>query len=112
MKTVNRKIGLLLMILAGLIGAFLSGRWAGRLQYSVDAEATYPWDLHRKIGSLDITCDKLLSAPRTGNFVVEAMDAGSTLAVVFFDRSDGRISASVLDSKGRYATDSWTLECK
>ena len=111
MKPVIRKIGLSLLILAGVFSGFMGGRWAGRLQSSLNAEANYPWDLHKKIGAIDINCKKLVSAPRTGNFIVEAIDAGNTLIVISFNRSDSRVTASILDSRGRYAIDSWTLEC-
>ncbi len=112
MKPVMKKTGLSLLLLTGLLSAFVAGRWTGRLQSSLSAEANHPWDLQKKIGSMDFNCEKLVSAPRAGNFVIETTDAGSTLVVVFFNRSDSRVIASVLDSGGRYATDSWAIECK
>ena len=98
-------------ITVGLAVAFVVGRWTGGWQRSLRAEATYPWDLHRKIGSLDIDCNRLLASSETGEFITDTIDNGTTFAVVHFNRSSGLVRASLVDSAGRYATDSWTMDC-
>jgi hypothetical protein len=108
----HRRLAVVLLILLGLLLSFYAGHWTGRMTASLGAEAEYPWELHQKIGRADLSCDKLASAPRTGRFLVLPLDGGSVLLVVSYDPSKQFVVAYVIDSGGRYATDSWTLECK
>jgi len=112
MNRIIRKFWLPILIIIGLMLSFLAGRWAGRLQQSLSNEAVYPWDLHKKIGAADLSCEKLLLTPRVGNFIVDTIDDGTTLSIVSYNQEENLVTVSLLDSGGRYATDSWTIECR
>jgi len=111
MKSLS-KLAVILLLLLGVLLSFFAGHWTGRMKADLRTEAEYPWELHQKIGQADLTCEKLGSAPRTGRFLVEPLDGGSTLLVVSYDPSKQFVVAYVIDSRGRFATDSWTPECK
>jgi hypothetical protein len=91
--------------------AFVAGRWSGSLQQSLGMEASYPWDLHRKIGQAGIGCEILATKPSTGRFLVLPQDNGATLIVASFDRETGKVTAFALEGSGRMASDTWVLEC-
>jgi hypothetical protein len=95
-----------------LVVVFMAGRWTGRLQSSLAAEAGYPRDLYQKIASMNVTCDAFAEARRTGQALVETMDGGSKVGVAFYSASEQRVTVSVVDDSGRYATDSWSLACR
>jgi hypothetical protein len=107
-----RGFGLWALTFVSVVAAFVVGHWTGRLRASLTAETAYPWDLQRKIARADITCGRLVSAPRIGGFLVESVDSGSVLVVVHFDSSKQLVTASALDSTGGVATDSWIVECE
>lgn len=112
MNRIIRKIWLPMLIITGLMLSFFAGRWAGRLQQSLSKEVAYPWALHKKIGAIDISCNKLSSAPKVGNFIVNTIDDGATLIIVSYNQKENLVTASLIDSGGRYATDSWAIECR
>ena len=91
--------------------SFWLGKRAGRLQESLARQATYAWDLHRKIGTADLSCLRL--TPREfGRFTVQSLDEGQSILVAYHDQSSGRATAFVIDTSGRFATESWPLDCK
>jgi hypothetical protein len=106
------KVVAILFILVGVFLSFFAGRWTGRMAGTLRAEADYPWQLHRKIARADLSCGKLRSAAKTGRFLVEPLDDGSMLLIVSFDPLKQLVTAFVIDSSGRYASDSWPLSCK
>ncbi len=112
MTTTGRRIALSLLVLAALWAAFLAGRWTGALGRSLKAEADYPWELQRKIGSVDLGCEQLLEPGEAGRFHVRALDGGETLVIATYDRETGMVSGYALNAAGAIASDSWPLDCK
>lgn len=92
--------------------SFAAGRWSGSLAQSLKGESAYPWELHRKIGSVDIGCETLSGTPGTGKFFVRPLDDGATLVVASLDGSRKMVTAFALNTAGQVASDSWPLECK
>jgi hypothetical protein len=106
-----KRAAVVVIAVAALAAAFGAGRWSGALRSSTQQEATYPWDLHRKIGQASIGCDVLSATPSAGRFHVRPQDDGNTLIVVAHDRQTGKVNGFVVDASGRMASDAWTLEC-
>ena len=112
MNPKKRTFALLVIAIAAVLVSFAVGCWSGSLKKSLESETDYPWALHRKIGNVDIQCDKLLKTPSVGNFFVQPIDGGTTLVIATFDKSTGMVKAFAVDSTGAIASDSWPLECK
>lgn len=112
MKFRKIKFAWLVIAIAAIAASFAVGRWSGSLQTSLKQEADYPWELHRKIGSVDIQCDKLLKTPSVGQYFVQSIEGGTVLVIASFDKRTGMIKAFALDSSGRIASDSWPVDCK
>jgi len=112
MKTPPKRLAWIIMAIAAVSLSFVVGRWSGALQENLKSEAEYPWELHRKIGSIDMPCEKLLNAPSIGRFYVQPLDNGATLIIASFDKPSGIVTAFALSASGRMATDTWPLECK
>ena len=74
-------------------------------------ESTYPWELHRKIGSVGVDCQTLSGTPGIGKFFVRSLDDGATLVVASMDSTRKMVTAFALNSAGEVASDSWPLEC-
>lgn len=112
MKAPPKRLTWLIIAIAAMSLSFVIGRWSGSLQRSLGSEAEYPWELHRKIGSVNIQCEKLLNTPSIGRFYVQPLDDGATLIIASLDRHTGVVTAFALNASGRVATDTWPLECK
>lgn len=112
MNSQKRTFTLLIIAIAAVSVSFAVGRWSGSLKKSLESETDYPWALHRKIGSVDIQCDKLLKTPSVGNFFVQSIDGGAALVIATFNKNTSTVKAFALDSTGAIASDSWPLECK
>lgn len=98
--------------LASLAAAFVLGGIAERVASSSRQEATYPWDLHRRINSDRIDCSRLAAArAASAPGVVESLDGGAILLVARYDVSTRTVTAWAFDSEHRLATDSWPLDC-
>ena len=101
----------IVFVLVLLCLAFVAGRLSETLQASLLSEASYPWDLHRKIAVVDIQCNTLLAETALGKFFVKPVDDGATLIIATFDETNGLVTAHAIDVTGRIATDSWILVC-
>lgn len=111
MTPLTKRVAWLVISVVGVLLSFAVGRWSGSLQNSLKSEAGYPWDLHRKIGSVDLSCEKLLNKSSIGQFYVQSQDDGATLIVASFNKGSGTVIAFALSLSGRVATDKWPLEC-
>lgn len=112
MNIQTKRFAWIAIVLTTVLISFVVGQWSGSLQRSLKSEADYPWELHRKIRSADIQCDKILRTPTFGRFYVQTVDDGATLVIATYDRRTGMITTSVIDTSGRFATDTWYLDCK
>lgn len=95
-----------------VVVAFAFGRWSGALKESLGREASYPWLLHKKISSIDTTCEAFRTSPKVGKFIVQATDSGETLLIAVNNGKTKTITAFVLSSTGQVASDSSMSECK
>jgi len=111
-KTLPKSLVFLLIIIATVLISFAIGIWICTLQRSLKNESEYPWELHRKIGSVNIQCEQLLHTPSTSHFFVKTLDNGTTLIVASLDKRTGVVTAFALSASGRIATDSWYLKCQ
>ena len=91
--------------------AFFVGRWSESLQMSLNSEASYPWDLHKKISSIDIQCNTWRADALTGKFSVKPIDDGSALIIATYDNASDLVTAYAVDVSGHIASDSWALVC-
>jgi hypothetical protein len=107
----SRTSAWLVVVIAAVSVSFAVGRWSGSLKRSLQGEENYPWELHRKIGSVDIQCDQLLQTTSTGHFVVRLLDSGATLVIASYDNPTRMVKAFALSSSGAIASDNWPMEC-
>ena len=112
MKASVKKFVWLMIAVAFVSLSFAIGRWSGSLQRSLKTESEYPWELHQKIGTVNIRCEQLLHNPSTNQFFVQPLENGTVLIVASLDKHTDVVTAFALSTSGRIATDSWSLECK
>lgn len=93
------------------VASFALGRWSGVLKTSLEQEANYPWELHKKLSSIDTTCEALRMAPKIGMFIIHATDGGETLLITVANEKTKTVSSFAVSSSGKVASDSWPIEC-
>jgi len=111
MSSWRRTSAWLVVVIAAVSVSFVVGLWIGSLKRSLQSEVNYPWELHRKIGSVNIQCDQLLQVTSTGHFFVQSLDDGTTLVIASYDNPTKMVKAFALSSSGAIASDSWPMEC-
>lgn len=94
-----------------LVAAFFAGRWTQSLSTSLAAESDYPWNLHHRIAEAGIDCKKL-SSTSTGSFYVKTLGHGEIIVIASLDQNKSMANASIIDSAGHVATDSWPIDCR
>ena len=111
MSSWRRTSAWLVVVIAAVSVSFVVGRWSGSLKRSLQSEVNYPWELHRKIGRVDIQCNQLLQSASTGHFFVQPLDDGTTLFIASYDNPTRMVKAFALSASGAIASDSWSMEC-
>lgn len=103
----------LIFIVAALLlaASFAAGGLRERLKESVEKDANYPWDLHRKIANSKLDCEKLKSEKAKGNVFSETLDGGKIILITSFNVTTQMVTVSAIDAQHRVATDTWQLQC-
>lgn len=107
-----RQIAIGLLLVCTVAASFYLGRFTAKLDTGLSSEANYPWDLHKKIAELNVDCGKPSNGEKIGDFLVEPVTAIRAVGIVSYDISKHMIQASIVDRNGRFATDSWPLDCQ
>lgn len=106
-----RRLIYFIAVLVSIALSFGAGRWSSNLQQSVDEQARYPWQLHRKLSAAAISCDNFDRGPLVGRFYVVALDDGATLVAAALNQKKTLIFAVGANTEGQVAMESWPLDC-
>jgi hypothetical protein len=110
MTVTAKRLLLLLTAALALAGAFAAGKWWGSLSASLEQEGRYPWDLHRKMATADMSCERFL--PNMGSFMIKTVDDGKTLIARTLDRGSGMATVYAIDHTGKFASDTFSMDCR
>lgn len=111
MKLTKRDVFWVLSILIIALISFTFGYWISSLNRSLQMESSYPWELHRKIGSVDITCKNLRKTPPNNFLVLPFEDDNTSTIIASYDANKMLVHAFAISTSGEIATDNWLLEC-